>query len=276
MCPKCENFCNCTVCARKRGEIYVSGTLSKSDAKPHVLAKPSVRSKPDVPSKPNVRSRPNIRPKPNVSSGPDVLLKPPQNPTKYWGTIYGPSGEKIGAAFVDEDDDNPRVVVPKLMAVSRSTRHPKKRRVFIGMIQDSWRLDDRTVREVVTKGLSRSSARKGKGKQKEQTANWPSSRMYIGRKPPLYTRLLRPVETSSNDEHWGSSSLAVSRESSLTPISSPSPDWPKPDVGESALFGFVPSLVATHEHKPLHSTEGFTLSPNKMAIAINAALGSLG
>ena len=36
----------------------------------------------------------------------------PLNATKYWGTIYGTSGEKIGTAFVGEDAEEPGVVIP--------------------------------------------------------------------------------------------------------------------------------------------------------------------
>jgi hypothetical protein len=275
------NICNCTICARKRGEIYVSGVISNANGEANV--KPNI--KPNI--KPNAKSnakptkskaKPNTKPK----AEPNVIFKPPENPTKYWGTIYGPSGEKIGTAFAGEDDDNPNVVVPKLMTTYRSiTRNPKRRRVFIGMVQDSWGLDDRTVREVVNKGMSRSSARKGKGKQKAERPNGPSSRMYIGRKPPLYTEQPQLSETSSNDEFCNrsrASSSADSRESSRAPLSPLSPDWPKPDVGESAHFGFVPNglnLMAGHEHEPNSTAGHFSLTPNKISMAISAALGSL-
>jgi hypothetical protein len=206
---------------------------------------------------------------------PTYVSEPPKNATKYWGTIYGTSGEKIGTAFVGEDDDA-RVVVPRLTRFSGS-RPQSKRRVFVGQIQDSWGLGGYAVKDV-DDSQSVDGMDKGKGKAKERD---PSSvRMYIGKKPPRFTG--RPPPTFANDSLFNQSHPSPSfgqdgNLSDLTPMSSPAPeDWPEPAVGESAHFGYNPTPMATHKEV---DTIGFApelgLSPGGMEIAIALGLGAL-
>jgi len=147
------------------------------------------------------------------------------------------------------------------------------------MVQDSWDVKGHIVKEVQEEQIRTSAGKKGKGKRKDEGhSRPPSNRMYIGRR----IRLL-PVEPASRDDDdlldrsVASSSPASSRESSLTPIQTPPAEWPRPDIGESAHFGFEPSAMAGPGSESVGFTAAarFSLSPGKMTIALSAALGSL-
>lgn len=213
-----------------------------------------------------------------MSRKPMLSSEAPSNPTKYWGTIYGTSGERIGAAFIGENDgSDPPVVVPRLTGTHAPTARPRRARIFVGKVQDVWGVDKRRVKEIKDNSPSTKSARKGKGKA-------PSSfppRMYVGKKPPRHSR----PPSSPDFPYYGATdfdsavSPTSSRESSLTPISTPSLDWPEPDVGESAHFGFHDAgVVVDHENvinEAVHMSDQFSLSPGKLTVAITAGLGAL-
>jgi len=93
---------------------------------------------------------------------------------KYWGTIYGTSGERIGTAFVGEDDDT-RVVLPRLTSAPMSYVRPRSR-VFVGQIQDSWGLHGCAVKEVEDESRLGSDMGKGKGKAKGKKLGKKSKR----------------------------------------------------------------------------------------------------
>lgn len=255
VCFKCHGTCNCTTCARKRGEVYVG-----------------VRSKPRL--APSLSSLRTTSPPPRPMRKAIVHAPPPDNPTKHWGTIYGLSGEKIGTAFVGEDDgDDARVVVPRMTGAAQPPMEPKPRkRIFIGALSSSWNFQNPVVKEI---SVAKKRKRKGNAIIRE----------YIGNKPPRVLKAPTLFETLPGDETSfegpaSPGSAQFSLESSLTPLSTPSPDWPAPAVGESAHFGYDVERPAVGDGgeegvtSELHIPDGFNLSPNKMESVIQAALSA--
>ena len=72
VCPKCDNYCNCTACARQRGEEYISSRGTG----------PSPFLSTTQPQKPSHISVP---------------------PGMFWGTVYGIDGNRIGAGVASDD-----------------------------------------------------------------------------------------------------------------------------------------------------------------------------
>jgi len=195
-------------------------------------------------------------------------VEPPQNATKYWGTIYGTSGEKIGTAFVGEDEDA-SVVVPRLTKTFPSDMQPKKKRVFIGEVQSSWGLSGYTVKDLVN------GSQFSNGKDAAEARDRSPTRMYIGKKPP---RFIGPpvlaVDTVLGQPH----SSPGSNLSDLTPASNRYPaDWPEPAVGESAHFGYnlTPVVAYKEEVDDMVLPLQLNLSPGKIERAIALGLGAV-
>lgn len=58
-------------------------------------------------------------------------------PVKYWATIYGITGEKVGTAYVGGDGNDDVILA---QSVRTRTAPPPRRRIFIGAVQPSWGL----------------------------------------------------------------------------------------------------------------------------------------
>ncbi|KAF7970685.1 hypothetical protein HWV62_23286 [Athelia sp. TMB] len=234
VCPKCAGYCNCTGCSRKRGEEYVSTARG-----PRALqGGPSVQRTDAM----QHRSKTALN-----------LAPTPANPTRYWGTIYDSvTGQKITSAYADSDDEDPRVVVPRLISAKNVRRQLNPdRRVFIGEMQHSWGVSGRKVKDLV---------REGKAKK--------SGRLYIGKRPPKR----RPVYMSEEEEEESdddepdvtrASSPTSGSESDLTPLpESPPPShwlepqegqslsWPPPEVNEETTKKALENLVARLSNPP--------------------------
>lgn len=253
VCPKCTDICNCTQCTRKRGEKYVSGVLSNR------FQVEKYGRAPRSPAKIKIKRLPAA----------------PQNPTKYWGTMYGLSGERIGAAFVGEDDNaDARVVVPRMtrssdIRTSAPKRSAPKRRVFIGKVQDTWKVGGYPIRDLSSGPLVEPAEIGNNGHK-------ASVRMYVGKKPPI-VRPFTPEPLEYDDPNDSPPvSPSISRSSSLTPPTS-SPDWPVPAVGEMRHFGYNTYIPGAQEDgcDEVLSPTPFILSPGKLSLAISAGLSAL-
>lgn len=222
-----------------------------------------------------MRRRNNSSPEttPEVKSNPSGrFLELSQNATRYWGTIYGTTGEKIGTAFVGEDNDA-SVVVPRLTRASELNMW-SRRRVFIGQVQDSWGLGNYTIRDVVND--PRFDDGKGKGKERG-----PSVRIYIGKKPPRFRARPPPTSLDSAPLDRTHTPPPLTQDgdlSDLTPVSSPHRgDWPEPAVGQTAHFGYDPTPISTLKEDTddvVYPLE-LRLSPGRMELAIALGLGAL-
>jgi hypothetical protein len=222
------------------------------------------------------RNNPNPETTPDVKSNHSGrFLELAQNATKYWGTIYGTTGEKIGAAFVGENDDA-SVVVPRL-TTAPSLNMWSRRRVFIGQVQDSWGLSNYTIRDVVNDPRFDDGMGKGKGKAKERDS---SMRIYVGKKPPRFTARPPPtlLDSAPFDQSHTPPPLTQDGDlSDLTPVSSPlRGDWPEPAVGQTAHFGYDPIPISTlKEDTDDVVLPELRLSPGRMELAIALGLGAL-
>ncbi|KIM78656.1 hypothetical protein PILCRDRAFT_824286 [Piloderma croceum F 1598] len=264
ICPKCTNTCNCTVCTAKRGEKYVSSS-NRGRGRGRGRGGSTIRPRRGRTTKDHSANL--LQPQ---NAKPHRIYELPQNATKYWGTIYGTSGEKIGTAFVGEDDDA-SIVVPRLMRAA-APKLQQGKRVFIGQVQDIWDLRDYTVRNVVNDSNARNGVGKGKGKAGESDQS--SIRMYIGKKPPRSTE---PIPAEGGTIFRASPSIVHDSEmSDLTPPSSPK-DWPEPAVGESAHFGYdaMPTVAPKQAVDTVDLSPELGLSPGKMEMAIALGLGAL-
>lgn len=254
VCPKCEEKCNCTVCTRKRGEVYVSSGRGRGGGKGRSLPGSSKPTRGDG----TTGRRKKL-----------MDLAPPLNPTKYWGTIYGTSGEKIGTGYVGEDDTSPRVVVPRLMRSVRFTRKPT-RREFIGKLQASWGLSDFPVTDLVSS--------KGAGKRKAKETNTVPPRLYIGR-----MRRPRPVADVELALEMSPPSSPGSEESELTPVpDTPDEHWLEPAEGQSLTFGFpqvpiepTPSIDAETTRKALVVALAAVSQGNMEGVIVNKLVPQL-
>ncbi|KAF8181588.1 hypothetical protein BJ912DRAFT_608039 [Pholiota molesta] len=121
-CPRCEDYCNCTLCCQKRGVPYISSTRGYQ-AQQHAA--------------------------PKAKRLPTVLLSavPPPN-AQYWGAIYSLDGQKMGATFAAPAGD----ALPSVaFAGSIAQRRPaeKLKRTFVGSLQRSWGFGrDRLIKEL--------------------------------------------------------------------------------------------------------------------------------
>lgn len=162
------------------------------------------------------------------SSRKTVTFPPaPLNPTRYWGTIYNSvTGEKISAAYVGTDDEDPQVVIPRLDEAVRGVLKLRKR-VFVGKVQPIWRAGGQ------------------RGKYVERMDKTKSGRVYIGNKPPKRPAVRVDDDYEENDSfnEARESSPISDAESELTPPpdSDPPPrHWLEPQEGEFLSYGFSP------------------------------------
>ncbi|KAG6853491.1 hypothetical protein C0991_004037 [Blastosporella zonata] len=125
---KIRGKCTCTVCTRKRGEVYVGLRTKKLTEKPNLSWSARKKNSSD-PSAPRSRlGGKNNLPPPTISG-----------PVKYWATVYGPDGgERIGNAFVGGNNED--VVLTRPIEASPPRRATK--RIFVGDVQETWDLGE--------------------------------------------------------------------------------------------------------------------------------------
>ncbi|CAA7263642.1 unnamed protein product [Cyclocybe aegerita] len=136
-CPYCEGYCNCTVCCKKRGAVYVSSRkVSKNPFSGEVIPvnQPIQRT--------TLGGKTNLPPPVTFHQPPP---QPPPQPANavYWGTVYDLSGKRIGRSYFDPKAAASHVHVEK--PVDPTPFAPRKpamtaRRMFVGKIQRSWGL----------------------------------------------------------------------------------------------------------------------------------------
>ncbi|TBU41536.1 hypothetical protein BD309DRAFT_992326 [Dichomitus squalens] len=115
VCPRCQNICNCTACARQRNEPYISLRVGKLPKAGPALMKEAERI-----------------PTPNRISRQQVPSPPPSKldlvPGQFFGIIYGLQGERMGQGYIA---DIPRVVIEQqtnATATTNDARAPVRRK----------------------------------------------------------------------------------------------------------------------------------------------------
>ncbi|KZP32016.1 hypothetical protein FIBSPDRAFT_550653 [Athelia psychrophila] len=217
-CPKCSGYCNCTQCARQRGEVYKGGPRTAQ-----------ANSNVQQPDKTQPRAK-NVR---NLPSA-------PANPTRYWGTVYhNVTGEKVSAAYAGSDDEDPRVVVPRFTSTKGALpARVHGQHMFVGKVQDSWQVNYRRV-----KGGIRGRA---------------TGRVYIGRRPPIQRPVYVDDDEEGEEDfdRPRSSSPISGAESDLTPLPDTPPHWLEPEEGESLSYGLAPEVTEEVTKKALEALLG--------------------
>ncbi|KAI0917753.1 hypothetical protein AcV7_010416 [Taiwanofungus camphoratus] len=210
VCPRCRNTCNCTVCSRKRGEVYIPASRTRIKLDFNLtpgLPLPAQRS---FSSAPKAKARRAERPAsvapvsrrkgkekatdaaPSLSPVLTLAGYEPQKSDVYFGAVYGIYGERVGAGFVG-DNSGAIVVQPVTDAPVPSGPGRRRKREFIGAPRPSW--------------PARTCAADG-----DREDVLPGTRAYIGDKKAL----------DPDSGYLPVASLQVhSRSSTLTPLLSP-------------------------------------------------------
>ncbi|KAG1741704.1 hypothetical protein EDB19DRAFT_1704721 [Suillus lakei] len=264
ICPVCINTCNCSFCARKRGEEYISmrgGGFAGSRTKSGILL---------VPDDSNLNQ---------VQDGP-MTPEPPQSApqTMFWAHVYGLGGERVGRAFIDDASASapvrPTQPAKQGAQTGRSKQKvkakPKKKpRVFIGTPLREWKI--RTIKDLEPSPVIPPLASednyvgKGKGKAVERP------RVYIGDARWLYVPYTRMPVSSSHSSRPSSpnSELELDSDGTLTPLEDleEGMGWPQPEVGESVT-------VTWGSVREQDRSASSSLSPDDLAKAIGVALAA--
>ncbi|KAG1814675.1 uncharacterized protein BJ212DRAFT_1361308 [Suillus subaureus] len=256
VCPVCLNTCNCSICARRRGEEYISargGGFAGSRTKSGILLVPDDSCVPNG----------SVTPEPSESA--------PQT-TTFWAHVYGLEGERVGRAFIDGASAS-APVRPTQPAKQRAqkkqkvkTKLKKKPRVFIGTPLREWNI--RTIQDlepsaVIPPLISEANVGKGKGKAVERP------RVYIGDARWLYVPYTRmPVSPISSRASSPDSELDLDSDGTLTPLEDlEGMGWPQPDVGESVT-------VTWGSARAQERSASSSLSPDDLVKAIGVALAA--
>ncbi|KAG6901647.1 hypothetical protein C0995_009646 [Termitomyces sp. Mi166 len=163
-CPYCRGMCTCDICTKKRGEVYIP--LKKGRANKVSVEHPAIRVAENERASDLVTSA-SARPRP----GGETNLPAPtiSGPVQYWATIYGMDGERIGNAFVGNDNED--FVLPRFLE-DASAPQPRSR-VYVGETQKSWGLGaQHFVKELNPVPWYEKN-------------NGPNERIYVGAKAPL-------------------------------------------------------------------------------------------
>ncbi|THH14079.1 hypothetical protein EW146_g6209 [Bondarzewia mesenterica] len=146
-CPHCANICNCTHCCQVRGETYISEKgggwreLAKGrDGGSSISYVPAPKARHKSTKTSSESKRTNSSSFVNSSSMPIPKNPFPALPSgSYWGAVYGLTGEKVGTAYVDDDQEcvvvRPSSAAP---AAGRAVAKRKKTHVFIGRPRKVW------------------------------------------------------------------------------------------------------------------------------------------
>jgi hypothetical protein len=274
VCPACTETCNCTACARKRGEEYISmrgGGFAGSTKSGKVMLIPDAEAQAQ-----------------DVQSTPEPSASAPQ--TMFWAHVYGLEGERVGRAFMG--DASATTSAPPTQpakgrapnALSKSKSKPKqqrkptveaklkkkKPRVFVGMPLREWKVrafrdlePNAPIPPLVAKEDNYVGRCKGKAVERP--------RMYIGDPRCLYLPYSRmPVSLHSSrapsPDSEGELDLDLDSDGSLTPLEDleEAMDWPQPDVGEA--------VTVTWESVCDERSGSASLSPDDVEKAIGVAL----
>ncbi|EPQ61325.1 hypothetical protein GLOTRDRAFT_135812 [Gloeophyllum trabeum ATCC 11539] len=106
-CPACEGICNCSHCAAKRGEEYISEHSLRADLR-------------------NPKQGRNPPPKPRKQPQGSAITAVQPETGSFFGTVYGMSGERVGKAFITTGSPSARC---------------RSRRSFIGLPLAKWKMD---------------------------------------------------------------------------------------------------------------------------------------
>ncbi|OJA10717.1 hypothetical protein AZE42_04276 [Rhizopogon vesiculosus] len=278
VCPVCTDTCNCSACARRRGEEYISmrgGGFAGSPTKSGIVLVPDV----DQPQ--------------DIQTIPELPASAPQ--TMFWAHVYGLEGERVGRAFVGDTTapkQPTKVHAPNVLSKSKLELEPKpkpkpkleakpkeaKPRIFIGLPLREWKV--RTFRDLepcasilppVVEGGSHVG--KGKGKAVERP------RMYIGDARWLHVPYARmPVSPPSPSSRTSSpspeSELELDSDGSLTSLEDLEEvmDWPQPDVGEAVTVTWE---SVCERSVSVSGSVSASLSPEDLEKAIGFALATL-
>jgi hypothetical protein len=167
------------VCTRKRGEVYI-GDRSYGPKEPKV----AVRDR-DTQEK---RAKVTKKPTPSLPTLDPALVA---SATRFWGTVYGLTGERVGKAFVGDNGDD-SVVMARPTNFSPALHNKQKRkRVFIGKVQEWWGI--KHVRD-----LDPLPVPKGKGKRKAGDSS--TVRVFIGKSLRALARRPRCPSPPSSTE----------------------------------------------------------------------------
>ncbi|KAK7688359.1 hypothetical protein QCA50_008731 [Cerrena zonata] len=189
ICPKCDDFCNCTACCRRRGEEYISSR--------GVGPSPFLQNSQNASASTQPRNSSSLsKPYPMTDRNPPVTPALAVPPGMFWGTVYDIDGKRIGAGVVSED---------RQVIVTNDPLPPRKI-IYVG-------------KPPPRKGGPPSSTT---GAAEEPAHNVGlQNRAYIGSKPPMLNHSLY----KSLEEHFAL--LTRERSSSpLTPVHSSDPVQP--------------------------------------------------
>ncbi|KIK81166.1 hypothetical protein PAXRUDRAFT_833041 [Paxillus rubicundulus Ve08.2h10] len=310
MCPACTNTCNCSHCARKRGEEYISmrgGGFAGSRIQTKVTL---IRDEP----KPMHSRRSLLNGnKVDASTTPESSSSTAP-PAMFWAHVYGLEGERVGSAII-----NPEYAASLSKAGLRSAQpvcvpappppqaHKQKQkkadqpRIFIGRPQRSWKI--RATRDLEPSsdcvaacaqndpnadvdGLGNGHGN-AHGKGKDKAIDGRPLRVFIGNPTVLrepYARMpCTPAQTSSRVSSPGPDS-----DGTLTSLSELEADyWPQPGVGESCSWApplsppclhggtVLPGSVVLPAALDIQRSVSMAMSEEELARAISAALAAL-
>ncbi|KAG1781129.1 hypothetical protein EV702DRAFT_1074099 [Suillus placidus] len=263
ICPVCINTCNCSFCARRRGEEYISmrgGGFAGSRTKSGILLVPDDSHASQVQDG-------TMTPEPPESA--------PQ--TSFWAHVYGLEGQRVGRAFID-DGSASAPLRPTQPAKQRAqnaqskqkvkAKLKKKPRVFIGTPLREWNI--RTLKDLEPSAVipplvsEENYVGKGKGKAVERP------RVYIGDARWLYVPYTRmPASSYSSRASSLDSELELDSDGTLTPLEDleEGMGWPQPEVGESVT-------VTWGTMRAQERSTSSSLSPDDLAKAIGVALAA--
>ncbi|KAG2113231.1 hypothetical protein DEU56DRAFT_698014, partial [Suillus clintonianus] len=265
VCPVCLDTCNCSSCARRRGEEYISmrgGGFAGSRTKSGIVLIPDSA---------------HAGPVQDDSMTPEPPESAPQ--TMFWAHVYGLEGERVGRAFIDDASASAPVrptqptkqraqkgrAKQKVQAKAKAKKTP---RVFIGTPLREWKI--RTIKDLEPSAeipplvSEENYEGKGKGKAVERP------RVYIGDARWLHLPYARmPVSSQSSRASSPDSELELDSDGTLTPLEDLEEEmgWPQPEVGESVTVTWGSTRVQDR-------SASSSLSPDDLVKAIGVALAA--
>ena len=242
-CPYCLDICNCSACSLRRGEAYLrerDGGWKRwgrdRDGGGSISYVPAPAGHASTTVGPTTDTAPPAVPVERLS----IVAYPSGT---YFGTVYGLTGEKVGAAFVGSDQEEVVLRIAESPAPAppapSSSKKATTTHVFVGKPRKAW--GKVRVREVDEHG----NVVKARRRTTKMTGT-----LYIGSAEPLRARWKWRSLMALMPDPFSDSPLASPTSSEL---SLPGPDeddgngdggaWPGEVVlGEDAGLGEVPGL----------------------------------